>query len=185
MLLNCDVGEDSWESLGPQGDPTSPSSRKPVLNIHWKDWCCSWSSNTLVSWCKELTQWKIPWCWERLKVGGEVDNRGWDGWITSPTQWRWASVNSRRYWRKGKPGVLQSMELQRFQHDWINLTSSRVVVRGNVQVSPLFFCSYSWYAYSESHPVYLGRSLDLLWTLWGQLRLRSCFGATCIPSQSL
>ena len=45
MLLNCGVGEDSWEPLGQQGDPANPSSRKSVLNIHWKDWCWSWNSN--------------------------------------------------------------------------------------------------------------------------------------------
>ena len=58
------VMENSWKSLGLQGDPTSPSSRKSVLNIHWKDWCwCwSWSSNTLATWCEELTHWKRPWC---------------------------------------------------------------------------------------------------------------------------
>ena len=77
-LLNCGVGEDSWESLGLQGDPTSQSQRKLVLNIHWKDWCWSWSSNTLATWCEELTHWKRLWCWERLKAG-ERDDRGWDG----------------------------------------------------------------------------------------------------------
>ena len=60
MLLNCGVGEDSWESLGLQEDPTSPSWRKSVLNIHWKDWCWSWNSNTLATWFKELTIWKDP-----------------------------------------------------------------------------------------------------------------------------
>ena len=70
MLLNHGVGEDSWESLGLQGDQTSQSWRKSVLNIHWKDWCWSWNSNTLVTWCKELTHWKRPSCCERLKVGG-------------------------------------------------------------------------------------------------------------------
>ena len=59
------------------------------LNIHWKDWCWSWSSNTLVPWCEELTNLKRPWCWERLKVGGEGDDRGWDGWLASPIQWTW------------------------------------------------------------------------------------------------
>ena len=49
---------------------------KEILNIHWKDWCWSWSSNTLATWWEELTQWKRPWCWERLKAGGEGDNRG-------------------------------------------------------------------------------------------------------------
>ena len=66
--------------------------RKSVLNIHWKDWCWSWSSNTLATWCKELIHWKRPWCWERLKVGGEGDNRGWDGWMASRTQWTWVWV---------------------------------------------------------------------------------------------
>ena len=65
MLLNCGVREDSWESLGLQGDPTSPCQRKSVLNIHWKDWCWSWNSNTLATWCEELTHLKRPWCWMR------------------------------------------------------------------------------------------------------------------------
>ena len=55
MLLNCDVGEESWESLGLQGDPTSPFSRKWVLNIYWKDWCWNWNSNPLATRCDELT----------------------------------------------------------------------------------------------------------------------------------
>ena len=65
-----------------------------VLNIHWKDWCWSWNSNTLATWCEELTHWKRPWCWERLKVG-EGDDRGWDGWMASLTQWTWVWVNPR------------------------------------------------------------------------------------------
>ena len=63
-----------------------PSWRKPVLNIHWKGWCRSWNSNTLATWCEELTQWKRPWYWERLKAGGEADDREWDGWMASLTQ---------------------------------------------------------------------------------------------------
>ena len=50
-------------------DQTSQSCRKSVLTIHWKDWCWSWSYNTLAIWCKELSHWKRAWCWERLKVG--------------------------------------------------------------------------------------------------------------------
>ena len=65
MLLTCGVGEDSWESLGLQGDPTSPSWRKSVLGVHWKDWCWSWNCNTLATWCEELTHWNRPWHWER------------------------------------------------------------------------------------------------------------------------
>ena len=52
MLLNCGVGEDSWESLRLQGDPTSPSWRRSVLSIHWKDLCWSWNSNSLATWCE-------------------------------------------------------------------------------------------------------------------------------------
>ena len=113
MPSNCGAGEDSWESLGEQRDKMSPSWRESVLNIHWKDWCWSWSSNTLPIWCKEPTHWKRPWCWERLKARGEGDDRGWDGWMASPTQWTWVWANSRRWWRTGKPGVLQSMGSQR------------------------------------------------------------------------
>ena len=67
-----------FRDLGLQGDQTSQSDRKSTLNIHWKDWCWSWSSNTLATWCTELTHWKRPWCWERLKVKGERGSRGWD-----------------------------------------------------------------------------------------------------------
>ena len=81
------VGEDSWESLGLQGDPTSPSWRRSVLGVHWKDWCWGWNANTLATWYKKSTHWKRPWCWERLKAGGEGNIRGWDGWMVSPTLW--------------------------------------------------------------------------------------------------
>ena len=62
---------------------------KSALNIHWKDWCWSWYSSTLATWCDVLTHWKRPWCWERLKAEGEGDDRGWDVWIASLTQWTW------------------------------------------------------------------------------------------------
>ena len=58
---------------------------------------------------KEPTHWKRPWCWERLRAGGEGDDRGWDGWMASLTQWTWVWANTRRCWRTGKPGMLQSM----------------------------------------------------------------------------
>ena len=56
------------------------TARRSVLGIHWKDWCWSWNSNTLATWCEELTYWKRPWYWEGLRAGGEGDDRGWDGW---------------------------------------------------------------------------------------------------------
>ena len=70
--------------------------RKPTVNIHWKDWCWSWCSNTLANWCEELIPWKWPRCWERWKAGGEGDGRGWDGWMASLTQWTWVWASSRR-----------------------------------------------------------------------------------------
>ena len=117
MLLNCSVGEDSWGSLGLQGDLTSQSKRKSVLNIHWRDWCWGWSSNTLATWCEELTHWKRPWCWERLKAGGEGDDRVGDGWMASPIQWTWVWIGSGSWWWMGKPGVLQSTGSQRVGHN--------------------------------------------------------------------
>ena len=78
----------------------------------------SWSSNTLATWCEELTHLKKPWCWERLKPGEEGDNRGWDGWMASPTWWTWAWVSSRSWWWTGKPGMLLSMGLQGVRQDW-------------------------------------------------------------------
>ena len=51
--------------------------------------CWSWNSNPLATWCEEVTHWKRPWCWGRLKARREGDNRGWDGWMASPTQLTW------------------------------------------------------------------------------------------------
>jgi len=106
-----------WESLGLQRDQTSQSKRKSVLNIHWKDWFWSWSSNTLAIWCDELTHWKRPWCWERLKAG-EGNNRGWDAWMASLTQWTWVWVDSGSWWWTERPGVLRFMGSQKVGHDW-------------------------------------------------------------------
>ena len=75
--------------------------------------------NTLATWCKELTHWKRPWCWERLRVGGEGDDRGRDGWMASLTQWMWVWVTSGSWWWTGRLGVLQSMGSQRVGHDWV------------------------------------------------------------------
>ena len=87
--------------------------------VHWKDWCWSWNSNTLATWCKELTLLKRPWCWERLRSGGERDDRGWDGWMASPTQWTWVWVNSWSWCWIGRHVVPQSMGSQRVGHHWV------------------------------------------------------------------
>ena len=127
MLLNCGDGEDSWESLGLQGDQTSPSLRKSVLNIHWKDWC--WSCNTLATWYKELTHWKRHWCWERVRVGEEGDDRGWDGWMGSLTQWTWVWVNFGSWWWQGglaccSPWCCKGSDMT----EWLNWTELMSVI---------------------------------------------------------
>ena len=86
MLLNCGIGEDSWESLGLQRDPTTKSWRKSVLIIHWKDWCWSWNFNTLATWCEELIHLKkdpnAGKYWRREKKGTIEDEIvGWHHWF--------------------------------------------------------------------------------------------------------
>ena len=73
--------------------------------------------NTVATWCEELTHWKRPWCWERLKAGGEGNNRRWDGWMASPAWWTWVWVSSGSWWWTGKSGVLQYMGLQRVKYN--------------------------------------------------------------------
>ena len=82
--------------------------------------------NMTTSW-EELTHLKRPWCWERLKAGGEGDNRGWDGWMASPTQWTWVWVSSGSWWWTGKPGMLQFMGSQRLDTtEWLNWTELNI-----------------------------------------------------------
>ena len=76
--LECPLDCKEIQAVHPKGS---------VLKIHWKEWC--WNSNTLATWCEKLTHLKRFWCWERLKAGGARDDRGWDGWMASLTQWTW------------------------------------------------------------------------------------------------
>ena len=107
--------------------------KETVLGVHWKDWCWSWISNTLATWCEELTHWKRPWCWEELGAGGEGDDRAWEGWIASPTRWTWVWVNSGSLWWTGMPGVLRFMRSQRDMTERLNWTELKMgsVVRVN------------------------------------------------------
>ena len=121
MHLNCGVGEDSWESLGLQGDPTSPFSRRSALAFLWREWCWSWNSSTLTTSCEELTHWKRLWCWEGLGAGGEGDDREWDGWMASLTRWMLnlsellELMMDRESWRAVIHGVTKS---QTWWSDW-------------------------------------------------------------------
>ena len=83
-----------------------------------------------------LFTWKGPWCWERLRAGGEGEDRGWDGWMASQTQWSWVWVDSESWWRTGRPGVLQSMGSQRVGHNWTELNWTEGFPGGPVVKSP-------------------------------------------------
>ena len=79
--------------------------------------------STLATWFKELAHLKRPWCWERLRAGGEGDDRRWNGWMVPLTQWTWVWIDSGSWWWTGRPSVLQSMESQRVRHDLANRVS--------------------------------------------------------------
>ena len=75
-------------------------------------------AETPILWPPDENWLTIPWCWERLRAGREGDDRRWDGWMASPTQWIWVWVSSRSWWWTGRPGVLQVMGTQRVGYDW-------------------------------------------------------------------
>ena len=117
MLLNCGFGEDlrvPWTARRSNQSvlkAINPEYSLEGLNLKLK------LQYTLATSCEEPTHWKRPWCWERLRAGGEGDDRGWDGWMASPTQCTWVWAGSGREWRTGKPGILQSLGSQRVGHD--------------------------------------------------------------------
>ena len=118
MLLNCGVGEDSWEFLEQQGDQTSQFLKKispeyslEGLTLKLKLQYFGHLKRRGDSLEKTLTL-------EKIETGGEGDNRGWDGWMASPAQWTWVWANSGRWWSTRKPGVLHSMRSQRVGHNW-------------------------------------------------------------------
>ena len=134
MLLNYGVGEDSLRVPW-----TARRSNQSILKeispeYHWKDWCWSWNSNILATWCEELTPLKRPWCWKRLKAGREGDDRRWDGWRVSPTRWTWVWASYRSWWRTGKPGMLHCMLLQWVGYNWA--TEQQQIVSSRVGLFP-------------------------------------------------
>ena len=127
MLLNCDA----WRSLlrVPWTARLSNQSILKEINSEYslEGLMLKQILQFLATWCDELTHWKRPWCWERLKAEGEGEDRGWDDWMASLTKWTWIWANYRRWWGTGKPGMLQSMGLQRVRHDLVTEQQFRKV----------------------------------------------------------
>ena len=124
------------------------------MNIHWKDWCWSWNSNTLVTWYEVLTHWKDPdgrkdhWTFqdslERLKVGREVGDRGWDAWMALLALWRWVWAYSGSWCWTGKPGMLKSTGSQKDKTEWLNRIEHNLIYKLNLLLllyfNKLIFC---------------------------------------------
>ena len=133
MLLNCGVGEDSWDYFGLQGDkPISPKGNQfcifigrtqaeaPILRPpDAKNWLIG----------DDLDAGKIE------KAGGEEDHRERDGWMASLTWWTWVWVSSGSWWWTGRPGLLQSMGSQRVGHDWAVELNRRALTEPELESS--------------------------------------------------
>ena len=90
--------------------------KESVLNIHWKDWCWSWGSNTLATWCEKIEEPDAGKVWRPEKGMTEDERVGWHHQLNGHEFW----VNSRSWWWTGSPGVLQSVGSQRVRHNWLN-----------------------------------------------------------------
>ena len=103
---------------------------------------------SLPSFSPSFHPYSLQWRWEKMKTGEEGDDRGWGGWMASPTGWTWVWACSRRWWWTGKPGALQSIGLQRVRHDW---TIELIWSLPYPSLCPLFFFFLSVYFCSLSH----------------------------------
>ena len=116
MLLNCGVGEDSWESLGLQGDPTSPFWRRSGISL--EEMMVKLKLQYFGHLMRGVDSLEKTLMLGGIGAGGEGDDRGWDGWMASRTRWTWVWVNSGSWWWTGRPGMLLFMGSQRVGHDW-------------------------------------------------------------------
>ena len=131
-------------------------------------------------WCEELTHLKRPQCRGRLNAV-EGDDRGWDGWMASLTQWTWVWVNSRSWWWTGRPGMLQSMGLQRVRHTWTTELTDRQVERmgardvtfGDGHFCRLLVYRLTFHLFLSLYSVFLSH------TIWGALPLGNLPPVSC------
>ena len=142
----------------------SPLDCKEIQPVHLKG-AQSWvfigrtdvEAETPILWPPDegLTHLKRPWCWERLRAGGEGDHRGWDGWMASPTRWTWVWVDARSWWWTGRPGVLRFMGSQRVGCDWteLNWTVPRIRDACLARLSQKWCCAVYSASIQEAHDV--------------------------------
>ena len=111
------------------------------MDVLWKDWCWGWNSNSLATWCEDLSHLKRPWCWERLRAGGEGDNRGWDGWMALPTQCTWVCINSRSSWWTRRRAAFHGVTKSRtWLSDWTEL---KFYLQSYTFQANKFLCDYN------------------------------------------
>ena len=122
-----------WRRL--LGDPWTAKEIKPVNPKGNQSWIFTRRIDAeaeapvlMATWCEEQTDWKGPWCLERLKTGGEGDDRGWDGWMASQNRWTWVWASYWSWWLTGKPGMLQSMGSERVEYDWTTRLTGLVLI---------------------------------------------------------
>ena len=168
MLLNCGIGEDSWEILGLQGNPTSPSKGdQSWVFIGRSDVEAEipiiWSPDA-----KNRLIWKDPDAGKDLRAGREGDVRGWDGWMASPTQWTWVCVNSGSWFWTGTPGVLQLMGSQRVGHDWTSELNWEIywIQVFDLDIWNVFFKSFMWFWRPDMLLKHWARKLSCKWHSW-------------------
>ena len=164
MLSNCGVEEDSWDPLDcKEIQPVNPKGS--FVNIHWKDWFWSWSSNILAPWCKETSHWKRPRCWERLQAGREGGGREWGDWMASPTRWTWVWVSV-----GDGEGSWASVWSQRVENDWdneLNWTCMKCSLGISIFLKTSLVFSILLFSYISLHWLLKKVLLSFLAFLWG------------------